>query len=233
MFSSSTGYLERYFAQVDALRDQVRREGWGLRLVLAEGDSDDDTWVQMWDHIAAWRHTAHLLQHHHGMPLHRGTGHPDRLANLSVIWNKMLDAVPEDIDMVAIVESDLMWEADVLMALLVRSYLDKDIHCPMVWLDEYFYDIFLYRRNGRKFTNAAPYHPDLVLGQPLELDSAGSCLVMSGHVARAHRTTPEGELMGLCHSAREAGHKVILDSDLSIHQPASEWVGVIPFEGVV
>jgi len=52
-------------------------------------------------------------------------------------------------------------------------------------------------------------------------------------VACEHRTTAAEELMGLCHSARAAGHKVMLESDLSVYQPVTEWAGAEAFMGVV
>jgi hypothetical protein len=233
MFNNATGYLPRYFAQVVALRDELDETNAGsLHLILVEGDSTDATWHELQRGMTEHGLSGKLWQHHHGQPLRRGTGHPDRLANLSRIWNPMLDAVPESADMVVIVESDLVWEPATMLELLWRSE-DGNIHCPMVWLGNIFYDTFLYRRHGQCFTNSLPYHPDLVMGEPLELDSAGSCLVMPGRVARQHRTTEREELMGLCHSARARGCKVILDSDLSIQQPRAQWVGAKPLEAVV
>lgn len=231
MFNNAVAYLGHYFRQIDALRSCLVAQRDALDLILVEGDSTDDTWHDLKHYMESMYFSGQLWQHHHGQPLRRGTEHPDRLANLSRIWNRMLDAVPENAETVVIVEGDLIWRAEVLTALIERSRQDGNIHCPMVWLGGLFYDTLLYRRNGRQFMNMPPYHPDLVPGQSLELDSAGSCLVMPGTLARTHRTTETHELMGLCHSARAADHKVILDSDLHIEQPSSEWVGMQPFEG--
>lgn len=238
MFSTAQGYLARYIGQVNRMAREmaVDTQGDSLHCLWVEGDSEDDTWRVIQEITELdWKHdfTAIAWQHHHGQDLRRGTAHPDRLANLSRIWNEMLDAVPESADMVVIVESDLVWQPETLQELIARSAIDGNIHAPMVWLDDAFYDTYEYRRNGRRFINYPPYHPDLRMGKPLELDSAGSCLVMLGEVARAHRTTETHELMGLCHSAREAGRKVILDSDLSVYQPVEQWVGKQSFEGVI
>lgn len=231
MFSSAEGYLLRYFEQIVLLRSLLNNFGDSLHCIWVEGDSTDNTWAELQRLQAKFEIDAQLWQHHHGQDLHRGTGHPQRLANLSRIWNEMLDAVPRDADIAVIVESDLTWTLEVMDGLIDRAEKDGQIHCPMVWLGTVFYDTFMYRRGGKRFTNRRPYHPDLTIGEPLELESAGSCLVMPAEIARVHRTTPEGELMGFCHSARSAGYKVILDSGLSIQQPESEWVGSQSFAG--
>jgi len=237
MFNNATGYLPRYFEQMARLRAALQADGHYLQLLLVEGDSTDDTWPQMHSEVEQYHFHATMWQHHHGQPLRRGTGHPERLANLSRIWNEMLDGVSPHADVVVIVESDLVWQPETMLQLIQRSREDGGIHCAMVWLgdegSDLFYDIYLYRRNGVKFLNDAPYHADLVMGEPLILDCAGSCLVMPGSIARAHRTTAREELMGLCNSARAVGHAVILDSDLSIYQPESEWAGPQEFAGVV
>lgn len=233
MFNDATGYLARYMQQMARLRTALESYGHYLHLLLVEGDSADDTWAQMNQAVETCHLHATMWQHHHRQPLRRGTGHPERLANLSRIWNRMLDGVPEYSDVVVIVESDLVWETDMMLQLIQRALQDGNIHCPMVWLGDLFYDIYLYRRNGVQFTNDPPYHPDLIMGRQLELDSAGSCLVMPGEIARTHRTTETHELMGLCNSARANGCKVILDSDLSVRQPKSEWAGPKEFAGIV
>jgi len=241
MFSSSADYLDRYFDQVAALRNELQRDGHHLRLILCEGDSTDDTWHQLWDQVSRRHLKAHVFQHHHGNRVFGSLEIPARFAQLSRIWNEMLDCVVETDDRAVIVESDLIWDVATMQALLRRSSTLGGIVAPMVFEvgTERFHDVWAYRRGGERFSNEPPYHHSLATLHSglIQLDSAGSCLAMPGEVARTCRTTREDELVGFCNEARATGYSVWLDPGLRIQHPPTGQAGcgvgtAVPVEAV-
>src|SRR5690606_24722144 len=114
-----------------------------------------------------------------------------------------------------IVESDLIWDAETMLALL-----DHVAHVPAIApmiMDgpHSFYDIYAYRKNGVHFTKKPPYCE--WLGHDLmQLDSAGSVLFMRGDLARLVRFTDEEVIVGLCKDIYAHGGSVWLDPDLVV-----------------
>jgi hypothetical protein len=154
----------------------------------------------------------------HGGPVYGSTEHPHRLAALSKVGNTILEGVREDDDYLLYVESDLLWSPKVissLLSLVIRG--ECDIACPLVMAEDRFYDIFLYRRNGVRFSSFYPYHPDLT-GVPLLIDSAGSCLMMKAEVARTCRMI-DNVLLDFCQDARSKGYSIKVDPNVQVEHP--------------
>ena len=222
MFSSSTGYLDRYFYQVSLLRNVLQARGDRLRLILCEGDSVDQTWPQLKAQVRRYRLKHKLLRHHHGNTVYGSQEIPQRFAQLSRIWNEMLEHVTDGVDVVIIVESDLIWEAQTLLQLVEHAQAVGGIVAPMVFEgDDWFHDCWAHRRNGVRFTNEPPYHKDLASlpNGLLRMDSVGSCLAMPGEIARTCSTTESEELVGFCNQARAIGYGVWCDPRLRIQHP--------------
>ena len=84
MFRNSSRYLDRYGAQCAALRDALQERGDTLRLIVAEGDSTDDTPVML----------PKVLQEHHGLTAtilkvdHGGPEGVDGLAERGRNWRR-------------------------------------------------------------------------------------------------------------------------------------------------
>lgn len=225
MFSTSMGYLSRYFDQVEALRGALEARNAHLRLVLCEGDSQDETWFALWDMAGERGLVTHLFQQHHGNQVYGSIEEPARFAQLSRIWNEMLERVTADDDVAVLVESDLIWEPATMLRLIRHAQILQGVVCPMVMQgDTYFRDVWAYRCQGRRFTNEPPYHPALN-GALLELDSAGSCLAMPAEALMTCRTTEEEELVGFCKQARERGYRIWLDARLRVEHPPDSVVG--------
>jgi hypothetical protein len=218
-FRDSTGYLPRYFAQAADLRTALESRGHTLTLVLVEGDSTDGTWTALQAQAPAG---SDLSQCHHGGPKHGSVVSADRFRQLAQVGNHGLSRIPADADAVAIVESDLIWNAGAIMQLLNRLAVVPAV-APMVILRRAncpplaFYDTFAYRKDGVRFVHHPPYHPGLT-GQGLtQLDSAGSCLAMRGDVARGSRYTEDEVFVGLCAGIRARGGSIWLDPTVAIY----------------
>ena len=228
MFSSSTGYLKRYFGQLTALHEALRFEGHRLRLVLCEGDSTDDTWGALQRYTTTCGIEAFLMRHHHGNTVYGSVEEPQRFRQLSRIWNEMLEKVHPSDEQVIIVESDLIWDADTMMQLIWSSLSLGGVVAPMVMEGQgRFHDVWAYRRDGERFRNEPPYHRDLTLfaGGAMPMDSVGSCLAMPAEVAQTCRTTESEELVGFCNNARASGYKIYCDTGLRIQHPPTGQAG--------
>lgn len=235
MFSTSTGYLERYFRQMTAFNSALRFEGHRLRLILCEGDSQDDTWDALQGHVAGCGIEAFIIRHHHGNTVYGSVEEPERFAQLSRIWNEMLEKVHAQDDRVIIVESDLIWDVDTMMQLVWDSLTLGGLVAPMVFEagTDYFHDCWAYRRHGERFTNEPPYHRDLtrIPRGLIQMDSVGSCLVMPAEVARTCRTTEEDELVGFCGQTRASGYSIYCDAGLRVEHPPTGQAGRSGFTG--
>ena len=214
-FRNATGYLTRYFAQVEALRTLMLP--WDVRVVAAEGDSKDATRSALQQHK-----DVELVECRHGGPEFGSTEAPERLAALSAVGNAIFSAVRKDDDALFYVESDLMWEPRTAKQLVLHAMqrsLGFDIFAPFVMAGEAFYDTWGFRRGGERFSPFPPYHRALGEDPVARVDSAGSCLTMRGDVARRVRIRNSYGLVGWCEDARIShGFKIGVVPALRVRQ---------------
>jgi hypothetical protein len=209
MFRDSTAYIDRYFDQVDALDQMVP-----VRLVVAEGDSTDDTYERLGARISD---DDRLVQVNHGGPKWGSIDHKQRWSELAFVGNTILDLIDGD-EPVIWVESDLIWDAGTMMRLL--DHLDTvDAVAPMSMRGDTFYDTWGHRGlDGVPFTPHAPYHPSLT-ADLVPISSAGSCVAMRPDVAKVARFGELDCIVGLCRDIREHGYGLWLDPELKVTHP--------------
>lgn len=208
MFRDSVSYLPRYFRQVNCLR-----EHYPVQLVIAEGDSEDDTYKELGQYMTD---DDRLLKVDHRGPKFGSVDHGWRWALLAMVGNTILESVPPE-EFVIWVESDLMWSPETMLALLRR--LDRvPAVAPLSMQQGLFYDVWGHRGlDGKKFERDYPYHPSI--DGFTEIGSAGSCIAMRPDVAKVARFADEDCIVGLCRSIREHGHSLWLDPSLSVVHP--------------
>lgn len=219
IFRNSVSTLERYFEQMDDLQRLLNQRGGQLHLLLGYGDSTDGTGEALWDECVN-RFDAHLMDVSHGGPHFDSVENAQRFKQLAYCGNKLLDCVPPSADVVILCESDLVWSAETMMALIDHLQTYPAI-APMLFDAEppdRFRDVYAFRRNGERFTNEAPYHPDLN-GAVLQVDSAGSVLAMRAELARRVNVPEADVVVGLCRQLYEQGGAVFVDPALSVVHP--------------
>lgn len=227
IFRNSTGYLARFFAQAAALSHLLDKSGHSLRLILAEGDSSDGTWDEIKAGLkAAGIRAFTVIKREHGGPEFGSVEDEMRWRQISFVCDGVLEQVSDDDDALIYVESDLIWEPGMMASLIgALTWQDVDAVAPMCFhRTGFFYDIWGYRRGGARFSTHPPYHPDLELesarGRLIKLDSAGSCIVMRGEVARKCRFDPaEKGIVGFCENLRSQGFTLWLDPSLRVIHP--------------
>lgn len=216
MFRHSCWYLDRYFAQVHRLARAVKARGDDLRLIWAEGDSTDATWLR----LAQFgdEYDTVLIKRAHGGPRWGSDDNPARWAALSWVCNGVLDHVSWDVDALVYVETDLIWRPESLLALVDQLDEAHPAIAPMCFTEDGpFYDIWGHIKGGVAFGPFPPYHHDLGPGLT-QVDSAGSCIVMRGDVARCVRYGPD-LVRGLGRSIYANGYSLWVDPRLEVIHP--------------
>lgn len=216
-FRQATHYLERYFEQMDGLQKALTQRGDCLHLLLGYGDSTDGTGEALFDECCH-RFDAHLVDVSHGGPVFGSIEDPQRFKQLAYVGNKLLGCVPPDAAVVGVVESDLLWDAQTMMNLLVDLDHVPAI-APMIMDGENsFYDIFAFRKNGERFTKAPPYC-EWLDNDLMQVESAGSVLFMRGWLAHGARFSDKDAIVGLCRDIYVQGGSVWLDPALKVCHP--------------
>lgn len=222
-FRNATDYIEHYFDQMHALAKALAARGDRLKLILGYGDSTDGTGEMLYEETIFFL-DALLVDVSHGRLVFGSIEHPQRFKQLAGMGNKLLEHVDDTADIVGIVESDLVWDAETLYQLIEDLVLLPFALCavaPMV-MDgpTSFYDVFAYRRKGERFTKTPPFHPDITPYEEfVQLDSAGSVLFMRGDLARKARFTDGQAIVGLCEEIRRYGGSIWLDPQATVCHP--------------
>ena len=217
IFRDSAEYVRRYFDQVNDLAWELSGKAFSS-LVIAEGDSTDDTYEAIREHL---RIDDVLLQVNHGGRKFGSVDHPERWANIAKVCNTVADHWPEGATVIY-VESDLIWEPETMLRLLEDLDTVPAV-APMCMKDGRFYDLWGHRGlDGERFTMGPPYHKDLEATDDalVEIGSAGSCVVMRPEIARVARFGENDCMVGLGRSIRfEAGGHLYLDRTVAVHHP--------------
>lgn len=217
--NAAGGQVQRYMTQAAGLRDAMAARGWHLRLISVYGDSQDATGDRLLVEAERHRLACTRVRRDHGGPVFGSTEHPARLAALSYVGNGGLEAILPQDDAVFYVESDLLWQPSTVLALLDELKPGLDVVAPLVFAGELFYDVFVFRKNGQRFSPFHPYHGELNLHGLTPVDSVGSAFVMRGDVGRSCRIRNNDVLLGFCADAWANGFTVNVDARQAVHHP--------------
>lgn len=221
MFRNAVPYIERYFEQMDGLQQELTKRGHSLSLILGYGDSSDGTGGALYDECHH-RFDTRLIEANHGGTHYGSIVHPQRFKQLAFVANKLWRQIAEDANVVAVIESDLIWKAEVFLNLLSVIESEENLFvAPMIFhLDERFYDTFCFRYNGVNFKNEKPYHKGLMTSQRFyEMNSVGSFVLMNAKIARQLQWPEEDVFIGFCRNSRLLGTKILLDKTQSVYHP--------------
>lgn len=228
-FRNAASYIDRYFEQVEGLAALLALRGDRLALYLGYGDSTDNT-GELLHEAASWAVGALLIECSHGGPQYGPVADAQRFRQLAFVANRILACIPYEAERVVWMESDLVWTPATLLCLLDKVD-EYPVIAPMVMHAQspglyagagpFFYDTYAFRRNGVQFTNQPPYHADLrdAAGEMLQLDSAGSCLVMRGELARQITCPQDDVVVGMCRQINELGESIWLHRLATVFHP--------------
>lgn len=226
-FRNSAGpQLSRYVAQMTQLQTRLRREGHTLTWIATEGDSVDDTRMEILRYAKYVPIDTRIVIREHGLPWFGSTEATERMRALSYVGNGILEGVAEDVDTLIYVESDLIWTAETMLRLITKLSAAREVNpcvgviSPLIFAGELFYDIWAFRKDGERFSPLPPYHTGLSPEGTTTMDSVGSCLVMTGHVARTCRMRNGGALVDFCGDVRHQGFQIVCDAQERVEHPA-------------
>lgn len=229
-FRDATAYIDRYFTQIDSLACLLSKRGDSLSLVLGYGDSTDDTDAHLYEAACSRGVDVLLIEVSHGGPHFGSIEDPTRFKQLAYVGNEIWRCIQPSADIVGLVESDLIWQAEVLFSLIDEvGHLRTNLHkgfaaiAPMI-LDmppaQTWYDTWAFRRDGVRFSKSPPYHKDMgPHNYFMQLDSAGSVLFMEGALARRLCWPEEDVIVGVCRQIHEHGGSVWLDRNAQVYHP--------------
>jgi GT2 family glycosyltransferase len=219
IFRNSESYIYRYLDQIMGLR--VAAPQHDFELLLVEGDSTDGTRALLdclfFDAVTTCAH---------GGPLFGSVDNTVRWRQSSFVWESVLQRISFDTDIFLYVESDLTWQPETMLRLIEHtSKYGVDVVVPMCFRSDYHYDTWGLRGvDGNSYGCYPPYHKEL-LEPPspnglFQIQSAGSCLVMRGAVARTcHFDPADLAIVGFCRNAAEQGYQLWLDPTLKVYHP--------------
>ena len=224
-FRDAVPYLDRYLEQTTELYRTLDARGHNLHCVWGEGDSTDETAERLAWAAAYARWPITVVDCTHGGPAFGSIESAQRFRQLAHVGRCIWAAIPADSDAVVYVESDLIWDAATLLALLDRL-IDYPAICPMVflrragWHENSFYDTFAaVGLNGRHFTHHPPYHAEYVPDRPFPVASMGSCMALRGAIARRIIFDDSTIFPDICRQIAAGGDGVYIDPGLCIYHP--------------
>lgn len=198
-----------------------------LRWVWIAGDSQDDTYGQLLEIVNEVRplRKVDLVRHDTGIV---GSDMPTRLRRMSATANQWLAQVREDDDYLLIYESDIISPVNLVERFLRHAAEER---CPIAgWpilpvtdTQAIFYDIWAYRKDGRKFTNLPPFHECYNPEEPFEVDSVGTCWLFHADDVRREARFEDRAVLDLCATLRSYGRHLWVDPKLVVVQPKGLW----------
>lgn len=248
-FRNSAGqHIELYQQRIDALDYPSNL----IKLYLCEGDSDDDTLTQ----LEAWSikdPRIRIVKHDTGIPHYAHSPRPARMKAVSENGNVGWDVIAEDNqtllhqgncdllpsgdftvtlrdNFALMLESDLLYNPDLLRSLIERRPAEADIFSPFVWIEVdgalRFYDIWAYRLKGEMFQPTSPEWYFSRYGSGLlEVDSVGSVVLFRMNLITEGLRLGEADcILGMCNEARRRGYRIFVDPTINILHPKIEGV---------
>jgi len=208
-----------------------------IRLYLAEGDSVDNTFGE----LVEWSkqdNRVNITKANSSLPRYGHTTEPLRFHSLAVASNAAIDMIAEDdwANLAVLIESDLLYESNLLLQLYLSKPPGKSVISPMVWLrtpDSYrFYDIWAFRTPmGEHFPLATgDWYSQNYPHEIFEIESSGSVVMFEMEVIRAGCRYDGDVIRGMCLQARERGYRIYVDPNTCYHY--AKQCAIIHLEGL-
>ena len=211
----SAEYVDRYMEQVLALRKLVG----DVKVVIAEGDSADDTWGRLNEYRTFTGFT--LLKVEHGGPYFPSIDNPLRWRQLASVCNVALTAAVrelEDDEPLVYVESDLIWSPETIQKLVKHLEVYPAV-VPMSMYEGRFYDTWGHTKNWEPFRRNKPYFDGWSDTMMHQITSAGSCFALSWPAAQVAHFSPVDCIRGIGRTLAADGQTLWLDPTLEVIHP--------------
>lgn len=200
-----------------------------IRLYLAEGDSVDRTFEELFD-WAEEDNRVRITKASSGLPRHGHNTEPERFISLAKATNAAIDMLERDdwADLAVLIESDLLYEPNLLTELVLSKPIGKSVIAPMIWLrtpESYrFYDIWAFRNLPGGHFPLEPvewykqYYPQMLF----EIGSAGSVVMFDTEAIKAGCRYDDQVVVGMCEQARRLGYRIWCNPTIDVFHPPEE-----------
>lgn len=223
-FRNMSTRINRYFRQVHALAEHIGGDH-SVRVVAVEGDSFDETELELAHMAELWRIPTEVIKHEHGCKVFGSTEESERLEALTGVMMAGIGAVKKTDDVMLYVESDLLWrphDIGSIIDIAERRDEELDVIAPLCMAGEAFYDIWGMRGlDGERFSPFIPYHAD-TLGKRsglVEVESVGSCFAVRAAAAMKVKPVGKDALRSWCRGARKAKLRIGVALDFKVDHP--------------
>lgn len=191
-----------------------------LRYVWLVGDSTDNTNVLLNDVAKQFKRDVDIAVFSTGI---MGEDVNTRRIRLSKTANIGFERIRPADDYWMIHESDLLSDSNIVEKLVAHA---EDGRCPIAgWpmLDNMFYDIWAYFKDGKNFTNNPPYHKCYNSEKPFMVDGVGSIWLWQAEDIRKGLKCDKLACRDMCAQFKKFGHKIWVDPKIIIRQPRNLW----------
>jgi hypothetical protein len=224
-FRNMSTRITGYFRQVHALDEHIG-PAHSVRVVAVQGDSYDETELELAHMAELWQIPTEIITHEHGCKVFGSTEEPARLEALTGVMIAGMKAVQKTDDIMLYVESDLLWQPHQVGSIIDmadRRDEELDVIAPLCMAGEAFYDIWGMRGlDGERFSPFVPYHADTAGKHDglVEVESVGSCFAV--RAAAASKVKPIGTegLRSWCRGARKAKLRIGVALAFHVNHPA-------------
>lgn len=211
-------YLGTWCRQIESLAKET-----DLRVVVAEGDSEDATYKELLAVRDTWVDDIPLtvLKAEHGGPKFGSVDNPLRWRQMAAVCNIALLAAArclEPDEPLIYAESDILWDAETFIKLAGHVTLFPAV-APMSMYKGRNYELWGLVKNGVPLPAYPPYFDGWSPDMMHQIDSQGSCFALSWTAAQVANFSPVDCIRGVGRSLRENGLSLWLDPMLSVEHP--------------
>jgi hypothetical protein len=204
---------------------ELERYHQNIVYIFLEGDSTDKTY----EILKNWtdQRTGSILEKiNKGQGPFGKTRETRRTLHLAELRNKLIDIIlyRQDVGEVLMIDANYGWKGDLVSALRKTN---AHLAAPMVFMNKdsqgrhMFYDIWVFRKNGREFWSLYPYADGMSFDNPIDVDSIGSGYLIKRQVLEAgvrYDGSYDSEQVGFCNNAKNLGFSIKLNPKIYIRK---------------
>ncbi len=193
--------------------------------IFIEGDSSDKTYYVLKDWIEQ-RNGSILEKIDRGQGPYGKSRDAKRTIHLAELRNRLIKLILANpyIGEILMIDANYGWKGD-----LINSLRETNAHitAPLVVMHKddngryIFYDIWVFRKNGREFSPLYPYADGMQFDIPIDVDSVGSGYLIKRQVLEAgvrYDGNNDSEQVGFCRNARNAGFSIRINPKIYIRK---------------
>ncbi len=196
-----------------------------LVYIFIEGDSSDRTYDVLKDWTGQ-RSGSMLEKINKGYSPFGKTKDIRRTVHLAELRNRLIELILsiQDVGEVLMIDANYGWKGD-----LISSLREANAHiaAPLVVMHKdndgryMFYDIWVFRKNGREFWPLYPYAEGMQFDNPVDVDSVGSGYLIKRQVLYAgvrYDGNNDSEQVGFCNNAKSSGFSIKINPKIYIRK---------------